>query len=139
MARERIHINGEKLYPPVAETVIADLVEELIRPHLNDLFIDPTELSTLVNQRLDSILGDLVTQEDLNTLNMSILSTYGPAVDAIDTEANLALATSTVNTVGKYEGRQAFDTTNDRPVWASGATATDPWKYADGTVAVTPA
>ncbi len=64
---------------------------------------------------------------------------WRPILDAIDTAANLALATSTVNTVGKYEGRQAFDTTNDRPVWASGATATAPWKYADGTTAVTPA
>ena len=78
MSRERIHINGEKLHPPVAETVIAKLVEDLIRPHLNDLFIDPTELSTLVNQRLDSTLGDLVTQEDLDTLSMSLLSTYVP-------------------------------------------------------------
>ena len=54
------------------------------------------------------------------------------------TAANLASAAHNVNTIGKYESRQAFDTTNDRPVWASGAAATAPWKYADGTVAVTP-
>lgn len=58
---------------------------------------------------------------------------------AEDTPANLGSLTATINTVGKYEGRQAFDTTNDRPVWASGATAGATWKYADGTVAYTPA
>ena len=50
-----------------------------------------------------------------------------------------AAAADAVNTIGKYEGRPGYDITNDRPIWASGAAATAPWKYADGTVAVTPA
>ena len=55
-----------------------------------------------------------------------------------DTAANFALAAAAINTVGKYEGRPAYDITNDRPVWASGATAGAVWKYADGTTAFTP-
>ena len=64
---------------------------------------------------------------------------WQPVRPPVDTAANFALATATVNTVGKFAGRQGFDATGGRPVWASGATATAPWKYADGTTAFTPA
>lgn len=48
-------------------------------------------------------------------------------------------ATHTSNTASKVPGRPGFDTTGTRPVWASGAAATDTWVYSDGTVAFTPA
>jgi hypothetical protein len=44
-----------------------------------------------------------------------------------------------VNTAGKVAGRPGFDSTGNRPVWASGATPTSTWVYADGTTAFTPA
>jgi len=64
---------------------------------------------------------------------------WRPLTPAQDTTANLSSAAAAINTVGKYEGRQVFDTTANRPVWALGALATDVWAYADGTTAVTPA
>ena len=64
---------------------------------------------------------------------------WRPLGQVEDTAANFALASAAVNTVGKYEGRPAYDITNDRPIWASGAAAAAPWKYADGTTAYTPA
>lgn len=72
--------------------------------------------------------------KELGTGNTGWRSTTQPTVTA----ANLASAAHEVNTAGKHEGRQSFDATNDRPVWATGAAPTDPWKYADGVTAVTP-
>jgi len=55
-----------------------------------------------------------------------------------ETTTNIGAASNGINTVGKYQGRPAFNKTSNRPVWASGAAATDPWLYADGTTATTP-
>ncbi len=54
------------------------------------------------------------------------------------TAANLASATSTINTSEKYAGKLALDTTNHKLYTARGANATDPWDLADGSAAVTP-
>lgn len=43
-----------------------------------------------------------------------------------------------VNTVGKYLGKMVFDTSTNRPVFATGSLATSTWNFADGTVAYTP-
>jgi hypothetical protein len=45
---------------------------------------------------------------------------------------------ATVNTLDKFAGRQYWDLTTKRPVWATGDSPTDPWTYADGTVAYYP-
>ena len=55
------------------------------------------------------------------------------------TAAELAAATNGVNTTGKAAGLQVFDSTNGKPLWASGAAATDPWNDATGATAITPA
>jgi len=58
---------------------------------------------------------------------------------ASDTAANIASKTATVNTVGKYAGRQVWDTTNNRMMRANGKLATDVWWVLDGSASVTPA
>jgi len=45
--------------------------------------------------------------------------------------------TDAVN-VGKHEGKQEWNTTTGRPVWASGDAVGDVWVFADGTTAHTP-
>lgn len=55
------------------------------------------------------------------------------------TAANLASATSNVNTIEKYAGKLVRETTNNRLYMARGANATDPWDLADGSSSVTPA
>ncbi|MFE4543439.1 glycosyl hydrolase family 28-related protein [Arthrobacter sp. NPDC056727] len=50
----------------------------------------------------------------------------------------LLSATNSINTTGKYQGRQVYCTTIARPVWTNGTTATSPWLFADGTTAFRP-
>lgn len=58
--------------------------------------------------------------------------------DTEATAAQLTAATNAANTVGKHTGRQVWDSTNGRPVWASGSGATDVWVDHAGTTVHTP-
>ena len=55
-----------------------------------------------------------------------------------DTDANIADASSSINTTGKYEGLMVWDATNKRMLRASGALPTDDWDVVDGSAQVTP-
>jgi hypothetical protein len=44
------------------------------------------------------------------------------------TQANLQSAAAAVNVNGKYPGKQVWDSTNNRPVFAAGRATTDVWK-----------
>jgi hypothetical protein len=55
------------------------------------------------------------------------------------TAANLGSAAASINTVEKYAGKLARDTTNNRLYVARGAGSTDPWDLADGSASITPA
>ncbi len=59
----------------------------------------------------------------------------------VETAANIASATSAVNTQGKYPGKHVFDSTNTRVMFATGTLATSPWIGFNGStnVSVTPA
>ena len=54
------------------------------------------------------------------------------------TAANIASATSSVNTNLKWEGMLVWDTTNNRMLRASGRGATSAWYIVDGSGSVTP-
>lgn len=60
----------------------------------------------------------------------------------IDTQsvsaANIASATSTINTVNKYAGLYIWDSTNNRLMRSSGSLATSAWYVVDGSTSVTP-
>lgn len=56
-----------------------------------------------------------------------------------DSAANIASASSQVNTRNKLAGLMVRDTTNNRVMVASGSSATSPWYVADGSASVTPA
>ena len=56
----------------------------------------------------------------------------------VASSANLALLSADINTVSKYAGKQVWDSTVSRPVWAVGNLAADLWVYADGATAQTP-
>lgn len=43
-----------------------------------------------------------------------------------------------INTSKKYKGKMVWDNSTQRPVFANGASATDVWRYSDGTIAYTP-
>jgi hypothetical protein len=55
------------------------------------------------------------------------------------TQTVLTDAGDPINAAGKYAGKQVFDSTNGRPVWASGSGATDPWTDHAGAAVHTPA
>ena len=61
----------------------------------------------------------------------------------IDTQsvsaADIASASATVNTVGKYQGLFIWDTTNHRLMRAENSAAIDKWYVVDGSTSVTPA
>jgi hypothetical protein len=62
-----------------------------------------------------------------------------PATDIVFTAAAIAAVGNRVNTLGKFAGRQVYDSTNNRLMVASGPLVADPWYVADGSASVTPA
>ncbi len=66
---------------------------------------------------------------------------WSPAVTLITaTSGALGAAANAINTTtGKVAGKQVFNTSSNRPVWATGTAATSAWVYADGTTAHAPA
>ncbi|MEP4754387.1 MAG: right-handed parallel beta-helix repeat-containing protein, partial [Nitratireductor sp.] len=67
-----------------------------------------------------------------------VMGGAGGTLPASDTQkyfsstANLDDVSSIVNTVGKYQGKQVFNTSANKTVWASGATAGSSWVDAAG-------
>ena len=57
----------------------------------------------------------------------------------IKTTTEIEDITNDVNTKGKYEARQIFNTTTNKPLWASGGTAGNSWRDATGSSVHTPA
>lgn len=53
--------------------------------------------------------------------------------------SSFSAASSSLNTNGKFAGRQVWDTTNNRMMRARGVGATDPWDVIDGSASVIPA
>jgi len=54
------------------------------------------------------------------------------------TTAELEDITSDVNTKGKYDGKPQYSTATNKPLWASGGTAADVWRDAQGVTQHTP-
>lgn len=54
------------------------------------------------------------------------------------TEAELLDKDSAVNQEYKFEGKQVWDSTNKRPLWADGTNGVDPWADSAGTTVFTP-
>lgn len=54
------------------------------------------------------------------------------------TSENLASATDVINTTAKYAGKQVYNLTTFKPLWAGGSSATATWCDANGTVVITP-
>lgn len=54
-------------------------------------------------------------------------------------ETSFSVITSSLNTSGKFTGKQVWDTTNNRMMRARGPEADDPWDVIDGSDSVTPA
>lgn len=52
--------------------------------------------------------------------------------------ASIAAIANAINTTSKVAGKVVFDTTNNRLMVSSGATAASPWYVADGSASVTP-
>lgn len=65
--------------------------------------------------------------------------TIAEVILTVATTAELASATDAVNVTYKEVGRQVFNTTLNRPVYATGSLAGSTWVFADGTVAHSPA
>lgn len=54
------------------------------------------------------------------------------------TAANFALLAAAVNTTQKYTGKMVWDSTNSKPVWATGQTAASVWVDSSGSTVYTP-
>ena len=55
------------------------------------------------------------------------------------TAAALVDEANAINTTGKFAGKQVWDSTNNVPLWAAGATANSVWIDGTGTTVITPA
>jgi len=55
------------------------------------------------------------------------------------TTANLTAIANAINTTDKVAGKQVWNSSTSKPVWATGALAASTWVFADGTLAHTPA
>ena len=55
------------------------------------------------------------------------------------TAADLGAIANAINTTGKYAGKQVWDSTNNVPLWAKGATAGAVWIDGVGATVITPA
>ena len=89
------------------------------------------------NGFIGPIVGD-VTGNVTGTVTGNLDATTGYVQLTTATTAEIASATSTVNTVGKAAGTIVFNTSLSTLKIATGATATSTWVNADGTTAVTP-
>jgi hypothetical protein len=92
---------------------------------------------TSTNGFIGPIVGN-VTGDVTGTVTGNLDATTGYVQLTTATTAEIASATSTVNTVGKAAGTIVFNTTLGTLKIATGATATSTWVNADGTTAVTP-
>lgn len=72
------------------------------------------------------------------TLKGDCTLTGGGLITNTYTSTQLNDISHAVNTTGKAIGKQVYNLTVDRPVWAFDATAGGVWRYADGTTANTP-
>ena len=62
----------------------------------------------------------------------------GASSDVLATQTELRAIGDDINTVGKYTGKQVWDSSNNRPVWASGSAAGSVWTNADTATVHTP-
>lgn len=78
---------------------------------------------------------------DANT-PATLIAQYAPSTslgtEVEDTAANIASATSAINTVNKFNGKKVWDTTNKRLMRSSGSAPTSPWNVMDGSGTITP-
>lgn len=88
---------------------------------------------TSTNGFIGPIVGNVT-----GTVTGNLDATTGYVQLTTATTAEIASATSTVNTVGKAAGTIVFNTSLSTLKIATGATATSTWVNADGTTAVTP-
>lgn len=76
----------------------------------------------------------------MSEMNFDVLRSPYPASNAemqdllfpVRTAAQIADATNSINTKNKFQGRQVYDTTNQRGYIADGSAATDTWTLNDG-------
>jgi hypothetical protein len=90
-------------------------------------------IGPIVGNVTGNVIGNVT-----GTVTGNLDATTGYVQLTTATTAEIASATSTVNTVGKAAGTIVFNTSLGTLKIATGATATSTWVNADGTTAVTP-
>ena len=102
--------------------------------------------NTSPNGRLTSPIGSMTLRPDGGAGSTLYVKESGtgntgwvPLGTRTATTASLASAASTINVIDKLVGVQVWNSTLNRPVWATGTAATAIWVFADGTTAHTPA
>jgi hypothetical protein len=107
--------------------------------------IDATNVCQIViNNYIHGILtlpmatvGDYVLLES-NGSKWFIVSSFAALSRTFATSAQLANIAANVNTSDKYQGKEVFDTTLNKPVYTVGSTAGSVWNDAVGVLAHTP-
>lgn len=72
-------------------------------------------------------------------LAVNVGSSGSPELFVTASAANLGDITNAINTAGKFAGKQVWDSTNNVPLWAKGATAGSVWIDGAGATIITPA
>jgi len=81
--------------------------------------------------------GDLTTVGYVNRRGMFVLGNR-VHTNFSENQTNLRNRASAINTVEKYAGKQVWDATNLKPVYARGSLDNNAWVNADGTFAHMP-
>lgn len=104
--------------------------------------LTPTTLSanrtiTLPNGDVTLTAGTSAVLATAQTFTAQQTLTSGLVLQSV-AAASIAAIANAINTTSKVAGKVVFDTTNNRLMVSSGATAASPWYVADGSASVTP-
>lgn len=102
--------------------------------------------STAQRATLGLVIGTNVQAYDADTAKTDVAQTFSAQQTLSDglviqtaLAADIAAIGNTINTTNKVAGKIVFDTTNNRIMVSSGATAAAAWYVADGSASVVPA
>ena len=132
-------INLKKMTQPYLAS--EDEMQDLLMPVRTDAQL---ALATSPVNVIDKYTGKVAFNSDLGKPVFAVSGVASSAwlvAEATPAVATTVLAdeTETINTIGKYAGKMAWDVTKGQPVWADGAGVNDTWSLSTGIVASTPA
>jgi hypothetical protein len=100
----------------------------------NSVYIDALVTSNVLDDNIDNLVSDSGNDNLVSyTREFALESTH---VNSSNTD--LGNITSSINLKNKFTGKQVYNVSAGRPVYASGSSSSAVWEYSDGTTSNTP-